>query len=1069
MKRYTRFYSSCLTAALACSVFLLPRAAADFVLFDDFEAYPVGDINQDPSSPWTPHNTGLFTIFEGEENQYLGFGWSNGPRAGSRTLPPQMEVASGGQATLFLQFRAGSFTPGSHESAHFGLGHNISSTHSPSADMRVEVALRPGPSSDEHLLQVRDGEAWRTLTTVTRGLWYNLWLMIDRTAGDEFEVYLNQHGEATAVDRLGYTANGGSVTSFAFGGSGGANEVLNGFAGFAHISTRSMNLDNIWIDNTGPNLSLQGRDFNSWQTVFQPVSAPLAIDFGTGTGESDGSFLVRERSGDFTLEPNGLRYRSFNNSFTTSAAMAVVDNYQGRQNFTITAEMTLQQLFNVSAARVGLAILAPEHVPFVDPFNHEADGRFYTLLWYPALDGENSQIQIRRGFNGPILAQQRWEGLHPSIENAGQGGIGSRYIFSGQGVYDNGGVLDLTFSLTDANGYSQDLSVLILQPVEGNLFGFGGRLSNVAASNQIDPEFTFHRFTLNVGDVADNSDPVVQWPFEFGFGADQGGDVADSFRLNPEEEWSLESEGLVTTAQASNYARSFATSRVLNYDVGDSFGLRLRFSIDELAQQSSDNRFGVVLFGASDLGDFEAGEDGGHYMLQFTPGSSAGRTLVLRRGANGPIVAQMNLNEANNAPVTGPGDLLDLSFSAFYKEDGNLFFLARLEDQSGGEAELRGQITQPELGPRFGFGAWHRDQEGAAWRVDTFAMGAPSTRGAVETPFTDTDRVVGLAEQSFRLGYTVNGGDGFIGSGGTGGDRRHSNPVLGFELPDVSRDSIVYFELNLSRGPRHDGPSHLYGLAIDNPATFNDGTITPGEDGVDLWYQGSELDNRSSLIGAAWANAIPLVSAAGERYTIDVTDFIRSFYDEEGRTQEKAFFRLSPAVTLGLTNLHRSTITHGKGVEGSPALQYIVFTELEVQPPLEGTFAAWQEQYFSPAQLADDTVSGPAAAPAGDNVSNLIKYAFDLAPLTPFTQRDLFGSDLVGGDLVLVYYERTDVDDLAYTVEFSQDLVTWPEGGAFLEELGRAPAGSNLEQVTVRATLPAEAAKGFLRLKVELH
>ena len=815
-------------------------------------------------------------------------------------------------------------------------------------------------------------------------------------------------------------------------------------------------------------MSFQGGDFNSWQTVFEPVSAPLAIDFGTAPGQSDGSFLIRQRSGDFAVESDGLRYKTFNDSFTTSAAMASVDNYQARQNFTATAEVTLEQLFNVSAARVGLALLGHEHVPFADPFNHEADGRFYTLLWYPATDAETSQIQIRRGFNGPILASQRWEGLHPSIENLGQGGIGSRYTFTGEGRYDNGGVLELTFSLTDTNGYSQDLSVVIPQPVEGNLFGFGGRLSNIAESNQINPEFTVHGLTLTLGDVADNSDPVVQWPFEFAFGENEGLDAPDSFRLNPEEEWSLANEALVSTAQASAYARSFATSRVLNYNSGESFGLRLRFSIDELAQSTSDNSFGLVLFGASDLEGFEAGAADGNYMLQFSPWATGGRSLVLRQGANGPIIAQLRLSDVVDAPVTGPGDLLDLSASVFYKANGNVFIIARLEDQNGREAELLGEISQPVLGNRFGFGAWHRAQEGAAWRVADFSMGAPTTRGAVEALFTDTDRVTGLAERAFRLSYDVNGGNGFIGSEGASGDRRHPNPVLGFELPDVSRDSIVNFELSLSRGPRHDGPSHLYGLAIDNPSTFNDGTITEGDDGVDLWYQGAVLDSRPNLIGAAWANAIPVVSAENERYTIDVTSFIASFYDEDGRTQEKVYFRLSPAFTLGLTALQRGTIIHSKGVEGSPALQYIVFTGSEVEPPPEGTFAAWQEQNFSPAQLADETVSSPGAMPAGDNVSNLVKYAFDLSPLTPVTQRDLFGSDLIDGDLVLIYHERTDVQDVGYTVEFSQDLITWVEGEAFLEEIGRVAVGSNLAQVTVRAALPAGAAKGFLRLKVEL-
>ena len=51
--------------------------------------------------------------------------------------------------------------------------------------------------------------------------------------------------------------------------------------------------------------------------------------------------------------------------------------------------------------------------------------------------------------------------------------------------------------------------------------------------------------------------------------------------------------------------------------------------------------------------------------------------------------------------------------------------------------------------------------------------------------------------------------------------------------------------------------------------------------------------------------------------------------------------------------------------------------------PTDGTFASWQKIHFTQAQLADALISGPAADPDGDGISNTQEYLQGLPPLPP--------------------------------------------------------------------------------------
>lgn len=132
------------------------------------------------------------------------------------------------------------------------------------------------------------------------------------------------------------------------------------------------------------------------------------------------------------------------------------------------------------------------------------------------------------------------------------------------------------------------------------------------------------------------------------------------------------------------------------------------------------------------------------------------------------------------------------------------------------------------------------------------------------------------------------------------------------------------------------------------------------------------------------------------------------------------------------------------------------------------TFAGWSEQHFTPGQLADPEISGPAASPAGDGVANLMKYALDLNPWILVAASDLPQFELdQDGRLILLYWERTDASDILYIPEVSEDLATWESGPVHVEETFRGPIDGNFEEVEVRGSVSAGAGEGFIHLRVE--
>ena len=124
-------------------------------------------------------------------------------------------------------------------------------------------------------------------------------------------------------------------------------------------------------------------------------------------------------------------------------------------------------------------------------------------------------------------------------------------------------------------------------------------------------------------------------------------------------------------------------------------------------------------------------------------------------------------------------------------------------------------------------------------------------------------------------------------------------------------------------------------------------------------------------------------------------------------------------------------------------------------------FATWRRDHFNAEEIANLQISGPTATPAGDGMSNLIKYALGFDPKASRTGS---GVSLVqsGGSPALLFQRPANRSDVVYSVEVSTDLQSWSSSGVTLSQTVTGDPqvwlGSYSEEL-----LP----KGFYRLRIE--
>lgn len=132
----------------------------------------------------------------------------------------------------------------------------------------------------------------------------------------------------------------------------------------------------------------------------------------------------------------------------------------------------------------------------------------------------------------------------------------------------------------------------------------------------------------------------------------------------------------------------------------------------------------------------------------------------------------------------------------------------------------------------------------------------------------------------------------------------------------------------------------------------------------------------------------------------------------------------------------------------------------------------WQNRGFTTTQLADPKISGDTAAPAGDRITNLMKYALNVDPMSNGTRMLPVVETKVDASnntyLTLAYTQLISAPDITYTVEVSGDLKTWNSGAGFTSEVSATdnPDGVTRKVVVQDLTPASGTTNRFMRLSV---
>ena len=214
---------------------------------------------------------------------------------------------------------------------------------------------------------------------------------------------------------------------------------------------------------------------------------------------------------------------------------------------------------------------------------------------------------------------------------------------------------------------------------------------------------------------------------------------------------------------------------------------------------------------------------------------------------------------------------------------------------------------------------------------------------------------------------------------------------------------------------------------------------------------------------------------AGINYAVDdlftapdaSTQFTAAIFDARGYYEEND----DGSFTLAAGDANVPTCFYCTQVSARLAwIQSVTGSDPTVLPA--ESFGDWQSAYFTPDQLADDTVSGPNADPDGDGVPNLLEFAFNLDPTFPQPAVMTTGTGLSGlpliqlasvGDsdqrLTVEFVRRTAASGsgVTYAVQFTPGLdpatVAWEAGGT--ESV--TPINARWERVLVTDTVSAGA------------
>jgi hypothetical protein len=274
----------------------------------------------------------------------------------------------------------------------------------------------------------------------------------------------------------------------------------------------------------------------------------------------------------------------------------------------------------------------------------------------------------------------------------------------------------------------------------------------------------------------------------------------------------------------------------------------------------------------------------------------------------------------------------------------------------------------------------------------------------------------------------------------------------------------------------------LIGTADNQPVALGDVTLRPGTtrlgwctlgatlvDGTSFtsnctaiivasgWWENTGqvwTDGTKTSVGTQWGHAPVLTETVPFTLTLPVSSSRVRVWSLDERGQRKSVLPVSGTSSSTTLTVDTNAAT--------------IWYELQVDPIT--SFNSWRTRYFTPTELADPVVSGPAAKPDSDAMPNLWKYYAGLPGRTlmsAWMQPQIYMYPY-SGDLYLgaIYYHSKQVTDVTLTPQTSADLASWASDPLYSEvkDLG------SMEQVIVTEWTPISAyPKHFLRLRLDLY
>ena len=191
--------------------------------------------------------------------------------------------------------------------------------------------------------------------------------------------------------------------------------------------------------------------------------------------------------------------------------------------------------------------------------------------------------------------------------------------------------------------------------------------------------------------------------------------------------------------------------------------------------------------------------------------------------------------------------------------------------------------------------------------------------------------------------------------------------------------------------------------------------------------------------------------------------FAAQGYDQRGGAMAATYtWATSGGGAINQSGLFTAS-TEGDGYSVTATSGTIAGSSTVTVTPAIMSFAVWSASKFSPAELLDPSISGPAADPDGVGASNFMRYALDL----PARGLVAVPTATVVTDnglryLTMAFNRRSSGSDLHYIVESSTDLAIWIEVSTFVPGL---PAAVSVRAEPALSADPAQ--RRFLRLRVQ--